>query len=75
MQEGWSHGTSEGVPGRAFGSVQARHSMSGQPPSSKAVTAATGEFTKAAQAYILRRNRDRPDPRIIELETAARSLE
>ena len=27
-----------------------------------------GEFTKAAQAYIRRRNRDRHDPRIIELE-------
>ena len=26
------------------------------------------EFTKAAQAYIRRRNRDRHDPRIIELE-------
>jgi hypothetical protein len=26
------------------------------------------EFTKAAQAYIRRRNRDRHDPRILELE-------
>lgn len=26
-----------------------------------------GEFIKAAQAYIRRRNRDRHDPRIIEL--------
>ena len=30
------------------------------------------EFTKAAQAYIRRRNRDRHDPRIIELENRRR---